>query len=132
MRQRPDAANLIDMARRALLEEIAPDLSGRSRYAALMVANVLAIALRDLSTGDADRAAEIALFEDLYGTDAIAAAGDDRAAALLALNRRLAREIRDGRWDAMPAPLRRLLSEQTRLRLARTSPKYMARYDPDR
>lgn len=44
----PSGAALLDVARRALLDELAPALSGRQRYVALMVANAIGIAMREI------------------------------------------------------------------------------------
>ncbi|MCJ2014772.1 DUF6285 domain-containing protein [Methylobacterium sp. J-076] len=53
MRDDPSGAALIDAARRALTEEVVPGLAGRPRYVALMVANALGIALREIAQADA-------------------------------------------------------------------------------
>lgn len=132
MKQRPDTAGLLEAARRELLETLVPQLSGGEKYAALMVASALATALRDLEAGDDGDREELALFRALYGGEAIAAAGSDQAAALQALNRRLAAELRVGKWDAMPEALQMLLFGQVRLRLARSNPKYLADLDARR
>lgn len=42
----PDAADLLDIARTTLLDEIVPQLQGDARFKALMVANAMAIAGR--------------------------------------------------------------------------------------
>lgn len=129
MRQRPDTAALLRAARQALLDEVVPQLSSRAKYAALMVASAMATAGRDLDSGQAPAGEELALFRALYGAEAVAAAGDDPDAALLALNRRLAKEIREGKWDGIPDGLKALLIGQVRLRLARTNPKYLGELD---
>ncbi len=51
MRDDPSGADLIEAARKALTDEILPSLTGRPRYVALMVANALGIAAREI--GDA-------------------------------------------------------------------------------
>lgn len=132
MKQRPDTAGLLEAARRELLEMLVPRLSGGEKYAALMVASALAMALRDIETGNGAEEEELALFRTLYGDKAVAAAGNDPADALLALNRRLAAELRAGEWDAMPEALQCLLFGQVGLRLARSSPKYLTDHDAAR
>jgi hypothetical protein len=47
--EEPDAASLLDIARRTLVDEIIPRLDGDTRFKALMVANALAIAARALT-----------------------------------------------------------------------------------
>lgn len=125
MKQRPDTAGLLEAARRELLDTLVPQLSGGSKYAALMVASALATALRDLQSGGGTVEEELALFRALYGDEPVASAGKDPADALPALNSRLAGELRAGDWDAMPATLRSLLFGQIRLRLARSNPKFL-------
>ncbi len=51
MRDDPSGADLIEAARRALAEEVVPGLTGRPRYVALMVANALGIAAREIGRG---------------------------------------------------------------------------------
>ena len=53
MRDEPYGAALIDAARRALADEVVPGLTGRPRYVALMVANALGIAMREIAEADA-------------------------------------------------------------------------------
>ncbi len=115
MKQRPDADELLELARRALRG----DQSAGTSYAARMAANARAIAQRGIETGEADASAERALFEKLYG------AKDAADAGLADLNRRLAAEIRGGEWDAGGGELDKLLLEQTRARLRRSNPKYL-------
>ncbi len=115
MKQRPDADELLELARRVLRD----DESRGTSYAARMAANARAIAQRGIETGEADDRIEFALFEKLYGAKGVADAG------LADLNRRLAAEIRGGEWDTAPDALRALLKAQVRARLARVNPKYL-------
>lgn len=48
----PSGAALLAVARRALLDEVVPALTGRQRYVALMVANAVGIAMREIAGGD--------------------------------------------------------------------------------
>ena len=52
MRDDPSGAYLLDAARRALTEEVVPGLTGRARYVALMVANAIGIASREITEAD--------------------------------------------------------------------------------
>ncbi|MDP4025262.1 DUF6285 domain-containing protein [Methylobacterium sp. NEAU 140] len=88
MRDEPAGAALLDAARRALLEEVVPGLTGRPRYVALMVANALGIAGREIEAGAALGEAEARALAGLSGPDPAAA---------------LVRAIRDGARDADPA-----------------------------
>jgi hypothetical protein len=56
MQDEPSGAALLDAARRALTEEVVPGLTGRPRYVALMVANALGIAARDITQAEFWRA----------------------------------------------------------------------------
>ena len=49
MRDRPDAEALIAECRRVLQEELAPGLQGEGRFKALMIANALGMAGRELT-----------------------------------------------------------------------------------
>lgn len=89
MRDEPSGAALIEAARRALTEEVVPGLTGRPRYVALMVANALGIAIREI--GEAETLA--ASVEGVLGDPGVA--GDPLVG--------LIRAIREGRRDADPS-----------------------------
>lgn len=94
MRDEPSGAALLDAARRALMDEVLPGLEGRPRYVALMVANAIGIAAREIGAADAGHTplaaidprtlarairagahdADAALFEGLRTANAVAAA----------------------------------------------------------
>ncbi|GJE51291.1 hypothetical protein GOFOIKOB_4346 [Methylobacterium tardum] len=57
MQDEPSGAALLDAARRSLIEEVIPGLTGRPRYVALMVANAIGIAAREIAETDALQAA---------------------------------------------------------------------------
>jgi hypothetical protein len=83
----PTGAALLDVARHALLDEVAPSLSGRQRYVALMVANAVGIAMREIEhAGATARAWESAMAH-------VDPASDNPLAALVGA-------IRGGRYDA--------------------------------
>ncbi len=56
MQDEPSGAALLDAARRALTDEVIPGLTGRPRYVALMVANAIGIAAREITEAEALRA----------------------------------------------------------------------------
>jgi hypothetical protein len=103
MTDHPDAAALLEEARRTLLETLLPLLPPERRYDGLMVANALAIAAREAGQGDAALRAGAASLTALFA--AAPATGDNLRAHLLELEARLAREIRAGLCDA-PGPRR--------------------------
>ena len=99
MNDRPDATELLDIARTTLLDELLPRLPQDLRYSALMIANAMAIAAREHAGGDAAAQAEFARLRELFAERAKPLAGAALAAALAGYNRRLAAEIRGGRYD---------------------------------
>jgi len=99
MNDRPDAAELLEIARRTLLDEMLPRLPQDLRYSALMIANAMAIAARERAGGDADASAELARLQTFYDAPQQALAGRALAEALIEYNRRLAADIRAGRCD---------------------------------
>ena len=52
MHDKPFGAALLDVAHQALTQEIAPALKGQQRYVALMVANAIGIATREIEQAD--------------------------------------------------------------------------------
>lgn len=115
MRDRPDAADLLATARKAVLDELVPLLPPEAQYVARMAANAMAVALRELGTAPADEAAERRDLRVLFGRDADTADVAD-------LGRRLAREIRSGRHDAS-AEVHAILLADVRRRLALCNPR---------
>lgn len=103
MLDRPDGRELLQETLRTLAEELAPRLSGDARFKALMAANALGMALRELKQG-----AEV----------------EKAQQALQAFDRDVARAIRRGDHDAAAA-LHLLLLAETRARVAISNPKAM-------
>ena len=125
MKVEPGAADLLATARAALLEAIAPTLTGPQRYAVLMAANALAIADRELAA-PATAGEEIARLRLLLGD--WAPTGDD-AADLREGTARLAAGIRQGRFDEGERRGRLIahLRATTRARLAVSNPRALER-----
>ncbi len=119
MRDQPKGANLLLQARATLLGELLDKLPEDKRYDALMIAHALAIVARELEAGEGGEG-ERASLEALLGPSQ----EDDREAALRALNARLAKEIRAGRYDGAE-PVHALLSRDTAVRLALSNPKLL-------
>ncbi len=99
MNDRPDATELLDIARRTLLDELLPRLPEELRYNAMMIANAMAIAVREHGAGDTPAQAELARLCELLGEQPEPLASAQLHAALAGYNRRLAAEIRTGRFD---------------------------------
>lgn len=131
MRQRPDARELELLAAAILGSEGPPPESKAHNYMQRLAAKALAVATYDRKHSAADRAEELRLFTELVGAAKVAAAGSDDDGRIAALNRRLAGQIRRGRWDNAPPALHALLMEQVRARLARTNPKYLKARMPE-
>ena len=125
MREDPNGAGLLQAATTLLREDILKALPDDKRHGALMIANAMSIALRQLEYGDAPERGELQALRKMLGS------GDEEPGApvrglLVSLNRQLARRIRNG--DADPgSPLRPAalahLRATGRQRLLESSPK---------
>ncbi len=120
MNDNPDAGELLAIARETLLEKLLPHLPDELRYDALMIANAMAIAVREQAAGDAPAQAELARVQTLLAT-----CGDPPAGASLTdCNDRLATHIRSGRFDNKErAALLDHLEKSTADKLAVANPK---------
>lgn len=121
MRDRPNSAELLAIARSRLLDELLPALPAENRYGALMVAAAMAIATRELENGDAAELDEQNMLRELLGDDD-GNLGD--------LNRGFAAGLRAGKFESS-GPDReialRLLRHVTLSKLGETNPKYLAK-----
>lgn len=125
MRDRPNARDLLEIAREVLQQKLLPRLPDAARYDALMVANALANAERELAAGEAPLLAERERLAAIYGEPAEPAAGPALEAALDRLNRRLVADIRAGRFDGDAAVQRHLLAVAVDA-VRESNPKYLA------
>ena len=126
MRNTPDAAALLDIARETLLDELLDPLPEERRYALRMAANAMAIAAREAEAGEADLSKELRLLGELYGEEAVHGAGATLEERITEMNRRFAKDIRGGIFDGACAPgVRALLLEQVRARLRISNPDYL-------
>lgn len=130
MRDHPTGAELLAAARKVLRDALLPALPPERKHDALMIANAMAIAARQLEAGDAPERQELVALAGLLGR-ATAGGGDDGAGlrtVLAAANRELARRLRAGEGDpgrpqrgALFAHLRQV----ARQRVAESNPKYL-------
>jgi hypothetical protein len=144
MNDRPRAPELLSIAQEALAAEILPALPERLRYTALMVANAMGIARREIETGEAAANAELhrlqALFSERQHRSAaetngpmsrsggITGSAPALIEALDGYNRRLADDIRAGRFDGEErAVLLEHLRRTTEEKLAVSNPKLLNR-----
>ncbi len=125
MRDKPNGAALLDLARRVLRDELLAELPEDARYRARMVANAMAITAREISDGSRTQEAERRALAALYD-EAPTPAGQPETEqlddALARLNWWLAAEIRGGRRDG-DARVHALLRESARDRLRLVNPK---------
>lgn len=117
MREHPDGAELLAIARDVLRKELLPLLPKDRQYDALMIANAMCIAERQLSAGETPQLTEQQALAALL----------DQEGDLPALNRTLAAAIRAGRMDGN-AEAWRLLWESTLQRVRESAPKALAAY----
>lgn len=126
---RASGDELLTEARRALLESVLPALPVHLRYQGLMIANAMAIGLRDWAEGDRAVAAVLQELTGLYQDAPMSAGAESPAAALSSLEQRLARDIRAGIFDGSgPARerVRQALRAMTIARLRLSNPKLLA------
>lgn len=133
MRDQPDGAALLEAARELLKGPLLAALPAEHRHGALMVANAMAIAERQLRAGDAPLQAELAGLRALPGladgTEGQAGTDDEDVDALLRdLNHALCQRIRAG--DADPGeplhhPLLQHLRRVARTRVGESNPKVL-------
>lgn len=122
MREQPQGQQLLSIARSTLLEKVVPMLPQDQRYSALMVANAMAIALRQWEAGDTWQQEELARLQVLLGNGA---QGDPQHlhTALIAANRALAQRIRQGDFDMPSQLVAELLEWQAVQRVRESAPK---------
>jgi hypothetical protein len=128
MRDEPDAAVLLAIARETFQRDIVPLLSAEHRYTAAMIANAMAIAAREAQDDGSDTARELALFRTLYAEDSAPRASNDAKEQLSAYNRRIVSDIRAGRFDVSNAKLvQAIVSHQINSRLRLSNPRAVRR-----
>ena len=116
MRDRPDTADLLKIARQVLRNDLTDLLPTEKRYQALMVSNAIAIAGRQLGVGGETERRELVVLRDLLGVDG---QSED-------LYRELSARIRDGTYAAGTpdhARARAFLETITRRRVSESNPR---------
>ena len=110
--------DLLAAARAGLRGRVMQRLDGEGRYEAALVANAIAIAIRELELGAATRTRERQLLAGFYGAP---------EGSLDELRRRLCRDLRSGAIaSGRAAELRALLERLVHARLAISNPGYGA------
>ena len=95
----PSATELLAIARSTLLDKLLPRVPEELRYDVLMIANAMAIAAREHTAGDTAMQAEVARLAALLKDQCKPRAGAELMCARRELTRRLAAQIRAGRFD---------------------------------
>jgi len=120
----PDAIKLLAIARATLLDKLLPHIPEELRYDALMIANAMAIAVREQANGAAAVQAELARLRGLFDERAKPLASGALDGALDGYRKRLATDIRNGRFDgAERAALLAHLAQTAADELAISNPK---------
>lgn len=129
MRDQPACDMLLDTARDLLRDEVLPTLPPSQRHGALMIANAMAIAMRQLKSGDDPEREEL---DSLRRILALRGGDEPDADAPLAQglaerNRALCRLIRAGWTDegSLRDEVRVHLLRTTRQRVAISNPRYL-------
>ena len=125
MRDRPNAADLLAIAREVLQQKLLPRVPPALRFDALMIANAMANAEREVVAGAAPLQAEWDRLAAHYGASLGA---DGLRAAVERLNRRLGAEIRAGLLDGNRAIARHLLATAVDA-VRESNPKYLKTRD---
>jgi hypothetical protein len=125
MRDQPTGEQLLATARALLRDELIPALPADKRHSALMIANAMAIAARQLKNGNDAEREELAALGELLAATAPGAQAAGLRAALCQGNRQLCRWIREGRADAgaLREGVHRHLLRTIRHKVAESNPK---------
>lgn len=121
---RPDAMDLIDIARQTLVDRVLPAQAGDNRYEGLMIANALGIALRELRAAEEMSAVKRRMLETVAAL--LGEPPQSEESDLAYCKRRLALAIRAGNFDPDSpggAMVRELLVMEVHARLAVDNPK---------
>ena len=124
MRDRPTGAELLDVARTALREELMPALPRDKIYTVLMIANAMSIAGRQLHIGEEPQQQELDRLRAAIGTSQVDETLPIRE-QLSALNSELAGRIRAGEYDNNNEAVKQFLWETTLQRVRESSPRYL-------
>lgn len=117
MREQPTGAELLAIAREVLRKELLPLLPKEKAYDALMIANAMSIAERQLQQGEQAQHNEQAALSQLLQQDA----------TLPILTQVFAQKIRAGEFDEN-AQARKILIDSVVQRVRESAPKALAAY----
>ena len=123
-RHQTSGAALLEEARALLKDELVGLLPPERRLDALMIANAMGMAERELRAGGDPEAEEIARLATFLDDDPSMDAADERAEDCAGLRRRLVEAIRAG-WHDGDAALHDLLIRSLTWRLRETDPRVL-------
>lgn len=126
MKCSPEASGLLAIARETFIAQLLPALPENVRYTALMVANAMAIARRDIETGEASARAELRRLRVLFSEASSEPDADQLRGTVADYNRRLVQAIRAGRYDSDNAALLEHLRRTIEEKLAISNPKALS------
>lgn len=117
----PDIHDLLTEARQVLMNSLTPDLTGARKYEALMIANAMGMAIRELGQSEQARVEE--------ADRAVSAFLEARSEPIhnVECEASLAEAIRERRLDGRDKALREVLRTLTEARLGVNSPGYLKR-----
>ncbi|WP_417545127.1 DUF6285 domain-containing protein [Marinobacter sp.] len=121
MINKPDIHDLLTEARRVLMNSLTPELKGEHKYEALMIANAMGMAIRELGQ---DEQAKVEKADRAVSAFLEARSEPHHHAECEAF---LAEAIRERRLDGGDEALRNLLRTLTEARLGINSPGYLKR-----
>lgn len=99
MRDKPEAADLLDSVEAFLTNEVLPALAGRQRFHALVSANVVRIVAREIRLGPAADREELCALWTLLGREGEPPADGEPQALLHELNAELCERVERGDAD---------------------------------
>lgn len=127
MCDQPTGDQLLETARDVLRDELIPALPSEKRHAALMIANAMTIAMRQLRNGDENERQELVALQQILGYNEPSRTNNDRVNLLIDCNRCLCQWIREGRADSgqLHDLVWKHLIKVTRHRVTESNPKYL-------
>lgn len=136
MQDRPTTDELTDAVAHFLQSEVAPAMADpRLRFRVLIAANLMAVATRELRTGDGPLRAEWLALADLLGASvSMPPRAEPLRAAVEAMNRELCARIRSGEADGGPwaAAVRAHVESSVVRKLEIANPRFLAKVQAER
>jgi len=127
MRDEPNAMDLLEIALKTFNENILPEVSPEQRYSALMIANALSIAARELNEGEEQGRMILKALQTLFGEkETCGIEGIALYEEIEDLERQLCDDIARGKYDTDFKPLMTCLKTVVHARLAISNPKLLA------